>query len=421
MKDTKLSGSGGPATELLKPGASARGPAGSPRRAKANAKTDPTAVEPDVASRSESEADETRGFSLAAFWRGSSSWLVSAVFHAIVLLVLALTWISLQPKEKDRFLMANIDGQELEDLEDSTLEDQLEDIELEQADALPVKLEDPGIAALGEAVGIDSEAVVDVGAMSISNTMGEIGTLFGKDGKGWSNAGEGLGGAEFYGVKASGKKFVFIVDNSLSMNQGRFEAACFELYKSVCKMTPYQSFYVYFFSDTAYPLFHPRPADGWVKASIENKTRLKSWLPTVDLVLRTDAKKAVMGALALKPDAIYILTDGVFTDSTHPYLMSQVDPRQTRVSIHTVGMELNKAGAEKGLREISARHNGTYRAVTVDPRLKQMVGKGSRPRHNTPGPVWGIALGDKRPGGAGKQGGPKGGRPGGKGKNNKNR
>jgi len=351
----------------------------------------------------DSSEHDDRPLSIAGLWERSSSWLVSAVFHVVLLMVLALTWITLTQQEKSRFLMAHLEGQDLEDLEDSTLEDQLDDIELEQADALPINVQDPGMAAFGEPAGIETQAAVDIGTVNLSKTMGDIGALFGKDGKGWSTAGDGMGGAEFYGLKAGGRKFVFVVDNSLSMKDGRFEAACYELYKSVSKMTPYQSFYVFFFSDTAYPLFHPRPASGMVKASPENKQALKNWLRTVELVLKTNARGAMQKALALKPDGIYILTDGAFTDDTYRYLMG-LTPKQTAVrSIHTVGMELAKPGTEKVLRDISKQHNGTFRLVRVDPRIKQMVGKGSRPRHTHKGPVWGIALGQQKPKAGGKR------------------
>jgi hypothetical protein len=135
--------------------------------------------------------------------------------------------------------------------------------------------------------------------------------------------------------------------------------------------------------------------------------KLKSWLPSVELVLKTNALGAVQQAIAMKPDGIYILTDGAFTDSTHRFLMG-LTPKTTGVtSIHTVGMELKKPEAERVLKSIANQHNGTYRLVHVDPRIRAAVGKGSRPRHSTRGPIWGIALGAGKPGGgAGRPKGP---------------
>ena len=55
---------------------------------------------------------------------------------------------------------------------------------------------------------------------------------------------------------------MFVVDNSNSMIRGRFETALLELIRTVDNMTPKQQFYVIFFSDTAYRVFHPNPAPG---------------------------------------------------------------------------------------------------------------------------------------------------------------
>ena len=67
---------------------------------------------------------------------------------------------------------------------------------------------------------------------------------------------------------------MFVVDNSNSMIRGRFETALLELIRTVDNMTPKQQFYVIFFSDTAYRVFHPSsrrpawcPADGIATSS----------------------------------------------------------------------------------------------------------------------------------------------------------
>ena len=93
-------------------------------------------------------------------------------------------------------------------------------------------------------------------------TLGEIGFLFGADGAGMADIGEGLKAATFFGARSRGERFVFVVDNSNSMIRGRFETALLELIRTVDNMTPKQQFYVIFFSDTAYRMFHPNPGAG---------------------------------------------------------------------------------------------------------------------------------------------------------------
>ena len=104
----------------------------------------------------------------------------------------------------------------------------------------------------------------------------------------------------FFGSKVSAVDYVFVIDNSNSMTKGRFETALNELLKAVAQLTARQRFYVIFYSDTAYPLFHPKPATDLVNATSRNKQRLKSWLETVQLCLKTNGKEAISAAFCFE-------------------------------------------------------------------------------------------------------------------------
>lgn len=322
-------------------------------------------------------------------------------------------------------LMASVDADQLEELEEL----EVDDFEMDQMEALAFDVQDPGMAELGDTVELEPTDV-EVATMSVSDTMDTIGALFGEHGKGWASAGTGEGGAEFYGAKTRGKRFVFIIDNSLSMTKGRFESALYELMYTIGKMGSDQEFYIFFFSDTAYPLFYPKPADGPIKATSEAKQAVYRWLTTIPLVLRTDAKEAVQRALLMHPDGIYILTDGAFTDDTARFLLdkdgvekfvkSKSDRYYRPPTIHTVGMEIDKAGAAKGLEDIAKAYNGSFRHVRSNPEMQLVAQRNPRPRYRDPGPLWGIALGNRprkaaparqpgqpKKGGQGKKGGKK--------------
>lgn len=172
------------------------------------------------------------------------------------------------------------------------------------------------------------------------------------------------------------------------MTRGRFETALNELAKTVEVMSPKQQFYVIFFSDTAYRLFHPQPAPGLVVATESNKEKLRSWLYNVEMCLKTKGEEAMATALALKPDVIYILGDGVFTDRTTEKLTA---PHNRTIPIHTLGMEVDPAG-ERQLRAIAQANNGTYRLVGATPAAKMMAARNPIKRNRTRGPVWGIDL-----------------------------
>ena len=61
-------------------------------------------------------------------------------------------------------------------------------------------------------------------------------------GAGGGRKGGPVGAAMFFGTKAKGDRFVFVVDNSSSMKNGRLELALAELVKTVGSLTPKQSF-----------------------------------------------------------------------------------------------------------------------------------------------------------------------------------
>ena len=68
-----------------------------------------------------------------------------------------------------------------------------------------------------------------------------------------------VGSAMFFGTKSKGDRFVFVVDNSSSMKNGKLDTARSELLKTVESLSPKQSFYVIFVSDQTYPMFMLNP------------------------------------------------------------------------------------------------------------------------------------------------------------------
>ena len=193
--------------------------------------------------------------------------------------------------------------------------------------------------------------------------------------------------ASFFGSESTASRFVFVVDNSLSMTQGRFETACNELLKTVSKMTPKQSFYVIFFSDTAYPMFYPSPAKQLIPASPANKKKLGQWLMTVPLCLKTNCREAMAAAFQLEPEVIYILGDGAFTDSTASKLIEKKQP----IPINTLGMQV-KGSAEEQFKTIAEFNGGTYRDVGVDPKMAALAIRQPRAKVKTRKGIWGINL-----------------------------
>lgn len=220
-----------------------------------------------------------------------------------------------------------------------------------------------------------------------------------KTGKQAKAAGQAAAGGDggFYGIMPSGDRVAFVIDNSNSMQtRHRFDAAAAELVEAMSYIPYDKHFFVILFSDTAYPVFHPRGAKHWLKGMEENKKAVAAWLDTVELCLRTDAERSMEIAFAMKADEIFILTDGAFTDNTTKRLL---DANMPGVTIHTIGLEVvNKPGksAAKDLQAIAKKFGGQYRAMKLDNKTIAKFGDRVRATHKTPGPVWGLNLGKSK-------------------------
>lgn len=192
----------------------------------------------------------------------------------------------------------------------------------------------------------------------------------------------------FFGKRVAAVNYVFVIDNSNSMTGGRFETALNELVNAVNQLTAKQRFYVIFYSDTAYPMFHPKPATRLAQATPKNKQMLRYWLDTVQLCLKTNGKEAIRAAFALEPDVIFVLGDGAFTDGASQYFAARP---QEKIPLHTLGMEVKPNDVVR-FRQLAEAHGGTYKDVGVMPLAREAAKRNPRPRNKARGPVWGIKL-----------------------------
>jgi hypothetical protein len=190
---------------------------------------------------------------------------------------------------------------------------------------------------------------------------GDGGEGGGSGGGSGGGRGSGVGlGAGFFGAKGAGKSFVYVVDCSGSMTGHRFERAKTELVKSINKLKPEQKFYVYFFNDRTFPLFDPKPASGMLAATNDNRARASRWIRTRQPESTTNPTLALKQALEMKPEVIFLLTDGELDDPSEVRQMIQKN-NKSNVVIHTILFE-NDDGAGT-LEAIAKENNGTYRFV----------------------------------------------------------
>ena len=326
---------------------------------------------------------------------GRRFWLASLTIYGLILLLLSfLTLTTLQTNEVFDFVASPItyeDETSLQNLEIDAAED-LDALETDLASQLP----DPQEAALGD---LSSESVLAdlTGDLNVPHDgLGDLGALFGDSGNGLAELGEGIGSAgtaSFFGTKVEGNRILYILDNSGGMQSGKLETLIDELLDSVGSLRPKQQFYVIFYSDTVYPLFYPRSATNFVNATNENKQLLRDWLETIELCLGNSIDEALAAAAVIRPDTVFLLSDGrLFTTASKQRMLLDGPSRAFPINTFGMGVKANSTPA-KELQLVAEANRGTYRAVEVSEDAKTAAQARPRLYHNEgPGMVWGRAV-----------------------------
>lgn len=171
--------------------------------------------------------------------------------------------------------------------------------------------------------------------------------------------------AEFFGVQATGKKFAFVVDCSISMSGVKWGRARTELLRSLEALADDQQFFVVFFDGGMHRM--PRmdgvnrlegftTSETMPDATEENLATLKNWMRRVGLGRNTRPYSSVREAFRQQPDAIFFLSDGAFADQTLQYLR---DENQTsdgvKIPVHAISFQ---AGSGAVLLKRMAEENG---------------------------------------------------------------
>jgi hypothetical protein len=157
----------------------------------------------------------------------------------------------------------------------------------------------------------------------------------------------------FFGVRARGRFFVYVVDCSGSMiDDDRLPRATIELRRSVNALREPQRFEVIFYNNESIPMPGgpiPRPAD------MQAKNQLRNFLRLIEPDGGTDPRLAMKQALSLRPDAVFLLSDGAFPDGTVDDLTRL---NTHKIPIHCIDLTGGLAGDH--LKRIAEANNGQY-------------------------------------------------------------
>jgi hypothetical protein len=162
------------------------------------------------------------------------------------------------------------------------------------------------------------------------------------------------GAAGFFGLTASGTSFAYVIDHSGSMEGESLATAVRELCRSVRSLNEDVKFYLIFYNDN----FLPMKSSALVDATSGNKSKYLSWAESVTASGGTDPTDAVKYAISLKPDVIWLLSDGEF-DPAAVTVIKEANTRKVKINTLAFG-----AGAGQAqLQAIASQNNGKFRFV----------------------------------------------------------
>lgn len=222
------------------------------------------------------------------------------------------------------------------------------EVEIELDLPLAEMMEAPETAGTGQ----EAPDLSISGGMSQARGQGTKG-LF--EGLGLEGGGQGGEGASFFGLRAQGGKFVFVVDRSGSMGENggwRLGSAKAELLASLRRMRDGYWLQVVFYNTEYVALSE----EGLVQASVHNRRKAAEWIESVPATGGTDPGPAMEYALGLEPDAVWLLSDGEFSPDTAEQIRQW--NRRTGAVIHTIAF--SSLRGEDVLRRIASENGGRF-------------------------------------------------------------
>jgi len=255
--------------------------------------------------------------------------------------------------------------------DDSLADESMEILQIEHAEDAEVIPDAPAIH-----IALDS-TIVEASHQSTSsesNDLANYARLASQIDALGENSGGGTDGklskATFFGAEAYGNRFVFVIDSSRSMIGPRWEALCYELEQAIRSLQQDQEFFIISFDSEAHPMFGVAPPRGkFLVPDAKSIRRVRNWLRSVELGRNTFPSSSMMMALSLKPDAIFLLSDGEIRDSTLTDLRQMNNPAvdakrySKSIPIHTV--LLHSEIGYQTLEQIAADNHGTFTPVPI--------------------------------------------------------
>lgn len=170
-----------------------------------------------------------------------------------------------------------------------------------------------------------------------------------------------LASPRFFDTRGRGTNLVYVMDRSDSMKTtdglggSRLIAARQELINSLNNLPSGASICVIFYDNT----FESMPENGLLPATSANLARIVEWINAQTPRGDTDPTRAMWHALELKPDTIWLLSDGQFEAGVGESILRA--NRDLRVMINTISF--HDQSGKNTLEQIASENDGIYRFV----------------------------------------------------------
>jgi uncharacterized protein with von Willebrand factor type A (vWA) domain len=166
-------------------------------------------------------------------------------------------------------------------------------------------------------------------------------------------------GVSFFGTLSKGDRFVFVIDKSGSMLRGnKFIKAKSELIRTLRALPESARFMIYFFDGGSEAM----PVNKMMAAVPKNIQWAEKWVNSRQCGRGgTNPTQSLRSTFNLKPDTIWLLTDGKFFDNQAVVMQIKQANLKKKIRVNTLAI-MNRQG-ERVLRQIASENDGTFRFV----------------------------------------------------------
>lgn len=301
------------------------------------------------------------------WWRAGYVW-VSLVLH--VGIVLGLSAIIISEVKKQQILSIVSAAVEADNVLTEAPMEMISELETTAADATPST---PNLTMSDMVTDVALPSLrVDVGTAPFKEFSASSSVLGAASEMAHAMLGSNLvAGAEFFGAKATGNTFVYVVDSSPSMRRdGAFENAKREMMRSLTSMKPKQRYFISFFGKEIDPM---TSKSGTIEkfpvyAKPENISQTIDWMRQVQV--QKDGwppNEALAQAIAMQPDGIFLLFDGDTKVDVAKFLRREnrtddiLSAGAPKVAIHVIHFFQDEF--QKQMKQVAEENGGTYRFV----------------------------------------------------------